>query len=304
MRAANFSGPASPEASLMKQRTMISKRRLLAWCSGAAVVASTLLGSAGSAEAQEIQLTGPLAGASPAKNLRLYREGRFEVAPTVSFTLLDEYRRTIFIGGTLQYNIKDWIGIGVYGAYGVGSIATDLTDQINQKAQRGSPLTASNLTPGNFADQTAKLKWMAAPQLVLTPFRGKLAIFQKIFVDTDAYIHGGVAFVGIDERGDCGGAGQLGCTDPNSFGLASRTAIAPTFGLGLKFYINKFLSLGAEYRAFPFSWNRGGFDSRGAGTNSKFPDDKVDSEDRTFKFNQMISIAIGIHFPTSPKITQ
>ncbi|WP_394827178.1 hypothetical protein [Pendulispora albinea] len=268
------------------------------------MAAFTLLGTAGNAEAQEIQLTGPLAGAPPAKHLRLYREGRFEIAPTISFTLLDEYRRTIFVGGRLQYNIKDWIGIGVWGAFGAGSIATDLTDQINEKAPRGSPLTATNVTPGNFADQTAKLKWIGAPQITLTPFRGKLAIFQKIFVDTDAYIHGGVAFVGVDERKECGGAGQLGCTDPNSFSLESRTALAPTFGLGLSFYINRFLSLGAEYRAFPFSWNRGGFDSRGAGNNSKFPDDKVNSEDRTFKFNQMITIAIGFHLPASPKINQ
>ncbi|WP_394842429.1 hypothetical protein LZC95_35840 [Pendulispora brunnea] len=279
-------------------------RALFARLAGVAALAGTLMASVGTAEAQEIQITGPLAGKPPVMDLRRYREGRFEIAPTVSFTLLDEYRRTIFVGGRLQYNIKDWLGIGVWAAYGVGSIATDLTDQIDQKAKpRGSPLTSSNVTPGAFQDQVGKLEWIAAPQLTLVPFRGKLAIFQKIFVDTDAYIHGGVAFVGLKERGDCGGGGgQPGCTEARSFDLASRTAIAPTFGLGLSFYMNKLMSLGFEYRAFPFSWNRGGFDSRGTGANGEFPDDKVNSEDRTFKFNQMISIALGFHFPTSPKI--
>src|SRR5579884_3135109 len=71
------------------------------------------------AAAQEIQLTGPLKGAPAVRDLRLYREGRFEIAPTVSFTLLDEYRRTILVGARLNYNIKDWIAIGVWGAYGV-----------------------------------------------------------------------------------------------------------------------------------------------------------------------------------------
>ena len=298
MRASYWSAVAKGEVSMHRRRSVLTR------LAGAAVIAGTLTAVAGSAQAQEIQLTGPLAGASPAKHLRLYREGRFEIAPTVSFTLLDEYRRTIFLGGRLQYNIKDWIGIGVWGAYGAGSITTDLTDQIDKTATRGSPLTSSNVTPGNFGDQTARMKWIAAPQITITPFRGKLAIFQKIFVDTDAYIHGGVAFVGLDERADCGDSGQVGCTDPKSFDLASRTAIAPTFGLGLSFYINKLLSLGAEYRAVPFSWNRGGFDSRGAGNNSKFPDDKVNSDDRTFKFNQMITIAVGFHFPTSPKISE
>ena len=53
--------------------------------SGGVVLAS------GTASAQEIQLTGPLAGAPAVRQLRLHRAGRFEVSPTVSFTLLDEY---------------------------------------------------------------------------------------------------------------------------------------------------------------------------------------------------------------------
>lgn len=257
------------------------------------------------AAAQEYQLTGPLAGAPSSKHLRLYRKNRIEVAPTASFTILDEYRRTILFGGRLQYNLADWVGIGVWGAYGAVSLSTDLTDQIDQISPRNSR-TASNVAPkiGGFADQTAKMQWIAAPQIQLVPFRGKIAIFQKIFVDTDAYVHGGVAFVGLQERGDCGAGGQKTCTDPASFDLASRTAIAPTFGIGLNFYMTNFLSLGVEYRALPFAWNRAGFDSRGAGNNGDTPDQKVDSQDRTFKFNQMMTISLGFSFPTTPKLSE
>jgi len=277
---------------------------------GGIAALGALLAGTGHAQAQEIQLTGPLAGAPPSKHMRLYRQNRFEIAPSISFSLLDEYQRTVLFGGRIGYNLRDWISIGVWGGV-AASLQTDLTDQINKTAVRGSPLTNTNIASDgtDFSKQTGKIKWMAAPQIQLIPFRGKLAIFQKIFVDTDAYIHGGVAFVGLDERADCGSAGQLVCTDPNSFhddstGRHSRVAIAPTFGVGLSFYINKFISLNPEYRAFPFSWNRGGFDSRGSGPNSKFPDDKVNSDDRTFKFNQMISIAIGFHFPTTPKLNE
>jgi len=38
------------------------------------------------AEAQQILLTGPLAGAPAVRKLRWHRKGRFEVAPAVSFT--------------------------------------------------------------------------------------------------------------------------------------------------------------------------------------------------------------------------
>ncbi len=284
----------------------------------ASVAAAGVLAWGQAANAQEIQLTGPLKGAPAVRNMRMYREGRFELAPTASFTLLDEYRRTILVGARLNYNIKDWIAIGVWGAGGVASLTTDLTGEINQTAPR-DPLTAINvnhtgdptgpnaqaLGPASFADQTAQLQYVVAPQVTFIPFRGKLAIFNKIFVDTDFYAAGGVAFVGIKERADCGpGGGQPGCAQPASFALQSETKIAPTFGVGFTFYLGGTVSLGVEYRALPFSWNRSGFDSRGAGPGNNFPDGKVDSQDDTFRFNQLVTVSLGFSFPVHPKISQ
>jgi outer membrane beta-barrel protein len=277
------------------------KMRMKRFISG--LVVAMGVASAGNAAAQEILITGPLAGAPAVRKERLYRQGRFEIAPTVSFTLLDEYRRTIFVGARLQYNITEWLSIGAWGADGLINSTTALTDEINQSAPRNQ-FTVSQVTPGNFADQTAKMNWVVAPQLQFIPFRGKLAIFQKIFVDTDAYLHAGAAFVGIQEREQCGGASpQPACTDPASFGLSSSVKIAPTFGLGLNFYLTDFMSLGVEYRAMPFSWNTAGFDSRGSGNNGNFPDGKIDGKDDTFHFNQVISISVGFSLPAKPHIS-
>ena len=46
---------------------------------------------------------------------------------------------------------------------------------------------------------------------------------------------------------------------PNAetFDMASRIAIAPTFGLGFTFYVNRWSALGFEWRAVPFSRNTG-----------------------------------------------
>ncbi len=291
----------------MKRRSFVSKvSRSRAYRSAAALLVgvATLLGGLAlskPAAAQEIQLTGPLAGAPAVRQLRNYREGRFEIAIGPGFTLLDEYQRTIFVAGRLQYNVTDWLGLGVFGGFGAANISTDLTDQINARGQR-TDRTATNL-PSNkraeYADQTGKLKWMAAPQVTFSPFRGKLALFQKLFVDTDLYIHGGAAFVGVEERADC----ALGkCA--SSFDVASRTAIAPTFGLGLTLYASGFVNLNLEYRAYPFSWNRGGFDTRGSGPDASFPDNRINEEDRTFKFNQMFFVALGFYLPTSPSISE
>lgn len=276
------------------------------WRKAGAIVAAAATFVAASAvskpaAAQEIQLTGPLAGAPSVRKMRLYRQGRVELAIGPGFTLLDEYQRTIFVAGRLQYNVFDWLGIGVFGGVGAASLSTDLTDKINETAPRNTR-TAINLPPRNgpqFSEQTGKLKYMAAPQITFSPFRGKLAVFQKLFVDTDLYLHGGVAFVGVEERKDC-----TNCTQLSSFTTDTRTAIAPTFGLGLTLYTSGLVSVNIEYRAFPFAWNRGGFDSRGAPPDASFPDNKIDQEDRTFKFNQMIFLAAGFYLPTAPKISE
>jgi hypothetical protein len=288
-----------------------------------AAAASAWVGLAGgSAQAQEIQLTGPLAGAPAVRHMREYRGGRFEIAPAVSFTLLDQYRRTIIAGARLNYNFTDWLAVGLWGGYGVVSMNTNLASEIDDPVS-GSPrnaLTAVNVNhsgsfQGNnfgyqpFTAQTAKLDWVVAPQLTFTPFRGKLAIFNKIFVDTDFYIAIGEAFVGIEERADCGNipAGQLACADADHGSFALTSKVKPTygtFGLGLTFFTGNFWSLGLEYRALPFTWNRAGFDTRGTGTNGNFPDQMINSQDDTFAFNQLVTISVGFYFPTMPHISQ
>lgn len=285
-------------------------RRFVSGVFATAVLSSALL-LASEARAQEIELTGPLKGAPAVRSLRLYREGRFEVAPTVSFTLLDEYRRTIFVGGRLTYYITDWLGIGAWAGFGAASLTTDLTDKINATAPRstnGPTATQvnhdANGNPLPFANQTGQLNWELVPQVTFIPFRGKFAIFQKIFVDTDLYLAVGPAFAGVTERQNCGAQGQVSCTDPASFNTTGRTAITVSPALGLSFFAAGFFSFGIEYRAVPFSWNRSGFDSRGSGTNQNFPDGKIDSNDRTFDFNQMVTLVFGFSFPTAPRISE
>ncbi len=284
-------------------RSRAAKRALLAATSVLAALVVTT--SSHPALAQEIQLTGPLAGAPAVRHEQLFREGRFEVAPTVSFTLLSEYNRTILFGARAQYNITDWFAVGVWGAYGAVQIETNLAQEINGQGPR-EPQTAVNLPPtgGNFDNQVAYMQWVAVPQVQLTPFRGKLAIFQKFFVNADAYLHAGVGFVGLQERGDCGATGQTSCTSASSFSLAARTAVAPSFGLGFNFYFARFMSLGLEYRALPFQWNQGGFDTSGGGLNGNYPDNKISSADQTFTFNQMLTVSLGFSFPTVPKLSE
>lgn len=285
-----------------------SMKRRFRFVAAAAALAAGVVAAPTEASAQEIQLTGPLAGAPSVRKLRLYREGRVDLAVGGGFTLLDEYKRTIFISGRLQYNIFDWLSIGAFGGFAPDALSlnTDLSDKIDDTPAPRNSRTAVNLpaAAGNpaFGDQAGKIGWMVTPQVTFIPFRGKLALFQRLFVDTDLYLSLGPSIVGVNERGDCGAPGQVACTNAASFQQVGRTVFAPLTGaLGLTLYPSNFISLNVEYRAFPFSYNRGGFDSRGTGPDASFPDNKIDAEDRTFKFNQLIFVAVGFHLPTTPK---
>ena len=104
------------------RRSYGAMRTILA---GAVTAIGALTAMPTTASAQEIQLTGPLAGAPSVRKLRLYRQGRFEIAPGIGQTLLDEYNRTTFVTLRLQYNVFDWLGVGVYGGFGALNLPTD-----------------------------------------------------------------------------------------------------------------------------------------------------------------------------------
>lgn len=276
---------------------------VLSWLGGATVGASI-------ASAQDVQITGPLAGQPPCRGCRIYRETRFQLEPVLAFTLQDEFSRAIMVGAQLNFHITDWFGIGGWGVYAPIHIDTGLTDQVTSRALTTDRNRLSLPDAGTFPEQIGQISWIAALQATFIPLRGKLALFQKAFIDTDFYIFAGVAFVGVEERADITPQTQVRSTacDIQMFNdaecrssqtlRASRVAIAPTFGAGLMFYMNDFMGLSFEWRGVPFSWNSSGTDQQGEGAGGDFPDDTIDSEDQIFHFNHMVAIGLAFYFPT------
>jgi hypothetical protein len=295
------------------------------------------------ASAQEILLTGPLKGAKSVHDLRLYRKGRVEFAPTVTFSLLDEYVRQIYVGARLNYNITDFLAIGAWGGFSPAQLQLQagLVDKIQAEsekrqadnaarlAQRQQPDLQNRLTGLNlgndFAKQLGVVDWMIAPQVTFVPFRGKLALFQSIYIDSEFYFFAGPALAGITEREDCSGTTSTlvgGCSSerlsgqvdsngvpipiPNAerYPTAKRVTIAPTFGLGFTFYVNRWNALGFEWRAVPFARNTGGFDNHGGGPDADFPDQKVNSKDRDLKLNQMLSVSWNFYVPFDFQVSE
>jgi outer membrane beta-barrel protein len=231
-------------------------------------------------------------------------------------TLQDEYTRTVLPGGQLTFHLTDWLGIGVWGGFGLG-LDTALTDQIVDKGQTNSVNVLSLPNRKLFSQQIGRIKFIVAPQLTFIPLRGKLGLFEKLFVDTDFYVFGGVGVVGLEERKDvtagqydqCFGDGSSlpgaikcfeGTAGANS--RSTRVAIAPTFGAGLSLFLADFVAMTIEWRGLPFAWNTSGTDESGF-SGGDFPDKAIDSKDWLPHFIHMMTLGFAFYFPTKPKIS-
>jgi hypothetical protein len=161
--------------------------------------------------------------------------------------------------------------------------------------------------------------------VTFVPFRGKLALFSSIYIDSDLYFFAGPAIVSVTERKDCSGTESTrvgGCSSeapsgindangvpipiPNAetYPMEKRIAVAPTFGVGFTFYVNRWNALGFEWRATPFARNTGGFDNHGGGPDQEFPDQNVNADDRDLKLNQMLSVSWNFYLPLDYQLSE
>lgn len=264
------------------------------------------------ASAQEVQVTGPLANQPAVRNMRLYRAGRFQLEPNFSFGLQSEYSRPMVAGLHLGYYFTDWLGIGLWGGYSVANLDTGLTDEIVDGGITTDRNRLSLPNRSDFSEQIGRIQWMASLQLEFSPLRGKLAIFEKLFVDTDLYLFVGAAVIGLEERADTSNAActdamtgvqNAGCYGAAQVARASRVTAAATFGVGLSMYFNDFIGLNLNWRGMPFSWNASGWDDSDSGDGTDFGDGSINSDDRFFRLNHLFTVGIVVYLPTAPEIT-
>jgi outer membrane beta-barrel protein len=299
---------------------------------GLGLAVAGVFGETPRAAAQEVQVTGPLAGAPAVRKMRIYRDGRFSIQPEFGATLVDEFTRTMFAGAQIGYHFTDWLGVHGFFDMGFG-LDTDLTGQVKATGQRTDVNALSLPNPGNFDKQIGHMKFLTGVQATFIPLRGKLSLFQAWFVDTDFYLFGGVAFASVEERAPVNTGGQAICK-PETFRAArasnnssmlnavnaaceksqvsteTRLALAPTFGVGISLYLTTYVAMTLEYRAFPFKWNTSGTDEGGLNkkrendSSGPFPDGKIDDADRTSQFNQMFKLGFAFYLPFQGEISK
>ncbi len=300
---------------MMKRvRRTLLRISLLAALALCLVLGDGLRNGASSAGAQEVQVSGPLAGADSVRNLRVWRDMRLHLEPFFAFTIGDEYSRSLIVGGEARFHFLDWLGVGGWGGYSVATIDTNLTDEVQAKGVTTDANRLDLPSRENFPDQVGRLNWWSGVEVHFVPFRGKLAMFQKIFFDADLDFFVGVAFVGVEERSNtelrrdstttpqyCVPIGSAspapdGLRDPGCLGSqlerSKRTVVAPSFGVAFSAFFNEFMGVAFRWRGIPFKYNTGGTDSNSDG--------QIDSSDRRKQFNNMFTV--GVIFVLPPKI--
>jgi hypothetical protein len=271
------------------------------------VLGDGLHSGASSASAQEVHVSGPLAGADAVRKLRIWREMRLHVEPFFAFTVGDEYTRSLIVGGEVRFHFLDWLGIGGWGGYSVAKVDTNLTKEIQAEGVTNDNNRLDLPSRENFPEQIGRINWWSGVELHFVPFRGKLAMFQKVFFDADLDFFVGAAFVGVEERANATGlppGGQVencaiegsmtvdaGCLG-SQLARSKRTAIAPSFGVAFNAFFHDFLGIALRWRGIPFKYNTGGTDNN--------RDNQIDSNDRIKQFNNMFSV--GLIFVLPPKI--
>jgi outer membrane beta-barrel protein len=291
----------------------------------ALVLAMGTLLSTSTSSAQEVQITGPLAGQPAVRHMRVYRANRFNVAPTIGYTLQDEFARSLFIGLEANYHFLDWLGVGIWAGYNPTTIDTDLTSQIVATGQTTDRNRLSLPDHSLFSQQIGRMVWAASAHLIFIPLRGKLSLFQAVFVDTDLYILAGIAVFGVSERAATDPVGEMACQGvadgTNGMAGQSRTACidtqraradrvlpAPMLGVGLNLYANSWFGISFEWRAFPFSWNPSGTDESGhdqhGQAGSGFPDGHIDGQDSRTTFNHMFQLGLVFNLPPDQSVTE
>jgi hypothetical protein len=295
---------------------MLAKQTLSRISLVAALALCLLLGDGlrtdvGSATAQDVHVSGPLAGADAVKKLRLWRDMRLHLEPFFAFTIGDEYSRSLIVGGELRFHFLDWLGIGGWGGYSVAQLNTNFAKEVQSKGVTTNANRLDLPSRENFPDQTGRINWWSGVELHFVPFRGKLAMFQKVFFDADLDFFVGAAFVGVEERADAVGLPAPGdvsecriASDPTtpdpdcttSQGARSkRTAIAPSFGVAFNAFFRDFLGISLRWRGIPFKYNTGGTDNNNDGS--------IDSNDRIKQFNNMFTVGLTFVLPPKTKTT-
>ncbi len=260
----------------------------------------------------------PLEGTPAVRHRLELRKGRFEVGPSIAFTLNRAVRDSVLFGLKLEYHMFDTLSIGAEVAGGV-SYNTGLANELKDSYEEAGNLTkdpseGQGLSWEKLEKRMSDIVMAGDIRLTWTPIYGRIAIFSKLFMLYDFYIFGGFGMAVTKNRGDPAEFGNAAVDDANE-GFRPGLTLP---GLGLRVYINNFVALGFEVKNIMFEDNETGSDqTRGLeddeiaqfnacsnkGSTGCVPY-LINADDRTFSMHWLLGVNATFFFPMQPKISR
>lgn len=172
---------------------------------------------------------------APVSGKLFSKAGRFELSPSINFSLGDPFFVKYIFGGAITYHLVDSLALSVRGGYaavavsGAAQICTleaTATQQVGCHAPRFDQLDGR--APG-------QLKVMGGADVQWAPIYGKLSLLAERFLHFDLYVVGGVAAVQY-----------IGPTaDGRS---APEFTLGGNAGGGMRFFVNRWIAVRVELR--------------------------------------------------------
>lgn len=200
----------------------------------------------------------------------LLRGGRFEITPTVGFTLNDPFQRNLLFGANLGYHFTDSFAFGAT-ILTATSFETGLAEEVQQKrAER--------------VDGFSGVTLLGSAELVYTPLFGKFALFGRAIVNYDLHliVGGGLALTGA-----------VGDVDSEDLGGGTPLLLV---GLGFRSFVNDWFSINIEVRDYIYSYAINSV--AGADING---DAIAESE---WSNNFAVTVGFGFFFPQEPQLSE
>ena len=256
----------------------------------AAFVGPLLLSFVAAPELRAEQLNeNPLAGQPAIRHRIEYRSGRFEIGPSMAFSINRTYRQAIMFGAKMQYHFNDYLAVGADVGGGVG-LDTGLTSEI-EDSYAADPAGWQTLHD-NLSDMTLA----GDARVIFTPLSGKIALFSAAYLGYDFYLFGGLGFALLSNS----------TNDPGVDEANEGFRPGGAWGVGTRVYIGKYMAFGIEFKDLLFSDNESGGDltrglSSGEAGNGNMP--VVDGEDTSFMNHFFFGFNYTFIFPTTPQIS-
>jgi len=260
-------------------------------------VGMALLTASASAEERK----SPLDGQPAIRHRWEMRKGRFELGPSVGFSINRALRQAILVGAKLEYHLNDWLSLGADFGYGI-NLDTGLTTELKNQCE------GTCMGPAYYPDGTEKsfdahkerfsnIQLAGDVRVAFTPISGKMGLFSKLFVGYDLYAFAGLGLALMSNKYD--GPSEID-------GITQGFRVGPAFGFGMHLFMTKYFSMGVEIKDIAFSDNESGGDLTRGLSDDELRDGtiKLDKDDKQFSNHWFVGINFTFFLPAGVEMSR